>query len=243
MRGSLRLAHSSPSSSPASHQASLARHQAPTLPKPLPSLLSPSMGLLVAARALPCSPLAAGSRPAGRCRLGAGGGPPAPPPAPVAAAAAARDSNGSGRLNAPTPLPPASSAARRQRLCVVRAQEGGSAPPPPEQQQQQQDDERRLEALEAAARARKGVKAEQADAFRGSPAARRAAQAAAGNMPEWKEGQLFPEGGWAAAAGASSAARAVLSRRWFAEPLPAPLPALTWPSCCCCCCRLQGGSR
>lgn len=49
----------------------------------------------------------------------------------------------------------------------MRAQEGSGTPPPPKQESSA-DDERRLEALEAAARARKGVKAEQADAFRGS---------------------------------------------------------------------------
>lgn len=55
-------------------------------------------------------------------------------------------------------------AVRRPRLAVVRAQEGGSPPPT----QQQQDDEARIAALEAAARARKGLKAEQAQAFRGT---------------------------------------------------------------------------
>lgn len=48
---------------------------------------------------------------------------------------------------------------------MVRAQEGGSPPPT---QQQQDDDEARIAALEAAARARKGFKAEQAEAYRGS---------------------------------------------------------------------------
>ncbi len=47
---------------------------------------------------------------------------------------------------------------------MVRAQEGGSPPPT----QQEQEDEARIAALEAAARARKGIKSEQADAFRGS---------------------------------------------------------------------------
>lgn len=49
----------------------------------------------------------------------------------------------------------------------MRAQEGSGAPPP-QQQESSTDDERRLEALEASARARKGMKAEQAEAFRGS---------------------------------------------------------------------------
>lgn len=85
--------------------------------------------------------------------------------------------------------PPAAAPLRR-RLVAVRAQEGSGTPPPPKQESSA-DDERRLEALEAAARARKGVKAEQADAFRGS----RPAQTSGGRgTAEWKEGQLFPEG-------------------------------------------------
>jgi hypothetical protein len=55
------------------------------------------------------------------------------------------------------------------------------------------DEERRLEALEAAARARKGLKAEQAQAMR--PArSQRANTAGNQNMAEWKEGKLLPEG-------------------------------------------------
>ncbi|PRW57443.1 hypothetical protein C2E21_3932 [Chlorella sorokiniana] len=79
---------------------------------------------------------------------------------------------------------------RRPRLAVVRAQEGGSPPPT---QQQQEDDEARIAALEAAARARKGFKAEQAEAFRGSRPAK-ASSSGSGGMADWKEGQLFPEG-------------------------------------------------
>lgn len=55
----------------------------------------------------------------------------------------------------------------RRRPVAVRAQEGSGAPPPP-QQESSADDERRLEALEAAARARRGVKAEQSGASRSS---------------------------------------------------------------------------
>lgn len=79
-------------------------------------------------------------------------------------------------------------AARRHRL-AVRAQEGSPQPPP----QQDLDGERRLEALEAGAKARKGVKAEQAEAMRPSRPAR-ASSSASGGVAEWKEGQLFPEG-------------------------------------------------
>lgn len=71
----------------------------------------------------------------------------------------------------------------------MRAQEGSPQPPP----QQDLDGERRLEALEAGAKARKGVKAEQAEAMRPSRPAR-ASSSASGGVAEWKEGQLFPEG-------------------------------------------------
>lgn len=57
---------------------------------------------------------------------------------------------------------------RRHRL-AVRAEEGA-----PQPSQQQLDDERRLEALEAAAKARKGLKAAESEALRGGsrPAAK-----------------------------------------------------------------------
>ena len=76
----------------------------------------------------------------------------------------------------------------------MRAQEDGQQQQ--QQQQKQQDDaaeERRLEALEASARARRGVKADQAEALRGGgrPAS---SSASSSGMVEWREGELFPQG-------------------------------------------------
>lgn len=88
---------------------------------------------------------------------------PPPPPPPRDSR---RYSSREGLRGVTTTCSPTLSAVRRPRLSLVHAQQGGGSSPPPSQQQQ--DDERRLEALEAAARARKGVKADQAEAFRGS---------------------------------------------------------------------------
>ena len=79
---------------------------------------------------------------------------------------------------------PAVLAGRAQRHVVLtRAQQDGAGPstPPPAE-----DEESRLEAFEAAVRAKKGVKAVQAGT------APRRPQAASDEV-EWKEGSLFPE--------------------------------------------------
>lgn len=64
-------------------------------------------------------------------------------------------------------------------------QAAGDGGPPPESS----DGDARVEALEAALRSRKGVKAKQAEAARSASAPRSKTEFA-----EWKEGGLFPEG-------------------------------------------------